>query len=49
MIIYCDFCAKVATGGPPQLSQKRAADGDTGQYGQQGPPSYYDPNKRLRY
>jgi len=39
----------VAPGGPPQLSQKRAADGDAGQYGQQGPPAYYDPNKRLRY
>ncbi|RMX40076.1 hypothetical protein pdam_00002277 [Pocillopora damicornis] len=33
----------------PQLGQKRAAEGETGQYALQGPPSYYDSNKRLRY
>lgn len=36
-------------GAHPQLSQKRAAEGETGQYALQGPPSYYDSNKRLRY
>lgn len=36
-------------GAHPQLGQKRAAEGETGQYALQGPPSYYDSNKRLRY
>ena len=40
---------KVAPGAQQQLSQKRAAEGDTGIYSQQGPPSYYDNSKRLRY
>ena len=40
---------KVAPGAQQQLSQKRAAEGETGIYGQQGPPSYYDNTKRLRY
>jgi len=39
----------VAPGAQQQLSQKRAAEGDTGIYGQQGLPSYYDNSKRLRY
>ena len=46
---FCCIHFKVAPGGPSQMSQKRAADGDAGQYGQQGPPAYYDANKRLRY
>jgi len=46
----CDVVSlKVAPGAQQQLSQKRAAEGDTGIYGQQGPPSYYDNSKRLRY
>lgn len=45
----CCVPLKVAPGTHQQLSQKRAAEGDVGLYGQQGPPSYYDNSKRLRY
>ena len=42
----CCFTKVTGPGGPPQLSQKRSADGDPGQ---QGPASFYDANKRLRF
>ena len=45
-----DFVSlKVVPAANQQLSQKRAAEGEAGLYGQQGPPSYYDNSKRLRY
>lgn len=48
--LVIDFVSfKVVPGANQQLSQKRAAEGDAGLYGQQGPPSYYDNSKRLRY
>ena len=45
--VFVTYC--IIHHSPSQMSQKRAADGDAGQYGQQGPPAYYDANKRLRY